>query len=82
MQIVFFKSNALFVPLTLQINYEGQANHDTTFENSYQLTTGINNWVQTAGKIFVKTYLKAITDFSQYVEFPNMWSFYPTEGEV
>ena len=27
-----------------------------------------------AGKIFVKTYLKAITDtfFSQYVEFPNV----------
>ena len=36
-----------------------------------------------AGKIFVKTCLKAIRDnfFSQYVEFPNMWYFYPTEVE-
>ena len=36
-----------------------------------------------ADKIFVKTYLKAIRDtfFSQNVEFPNMWYFYPTEGE-
>ena len=36
-----------------------------------------------AGKIFVKTCLKAIRDtlISQYVEFPNMWYFYPTEGE-
>ena len=42
-----------------------------------------------AGKIFVKTYLKAIRDnslyfiifFPQYVEFTNMWYFYPTEGE-
>ena len=34
-----------------------------------------------AGKIFVKTCLKAVRDtfFSQYVEFPNMWYFYPTE---
>ena len=42
MQSVFFKSNTLFVLLTLQIKYRGQANHDTTFENSYQLTSGIN----------------------------------------
>ena len=36
-----------------------------------------------AGKIFVKTCLKANIDtfFSQYVGFPNMWYFYPTEGE-
>ena len=36
-----------------------------------------------AGKIFVKTYPKAIRDtfFSQNVEFPSMWYFYPTEGE-
>ena len=35
------------------------------------------------GKMFVKTCLKAIRDnfFSQYMEFPNMWYFYPTEGE-
>ena len=33
-QSVFFKSNTLFVLLTLQIKYQGQANHDTTFENS------------------------------------------------
>ena len=32
-------------------------------------------------KIFVKSYLKAIRDYSQYVEFPNMLYFYPTEGE-
>ena len=32
----------MFVLLTLQINYQGQANHDTTFENSYQLTSIIN----------------------------------------
>ena len=31
---VFFKSNTLFVLLTFQIKYEGQANHDTTFETS------------------------------------------------
>ena len=31
---VFFKSNTLFVLLTLQIKYQGQANHDKTFENS------------------------------------------------
>ena len=29
-----FKCNALFVLLTLQIKYQGQANHDTTSENS------------------------------------------------
>ena len=36
-----------------------------------------------AGKIFVITCLKAIrnTFFSQYVEFPNMRYFYPTEEE-
>ena len=37
-----------------------------------------------AGKIFDKTFLKAIRDiylFSKNVEFPNMWYFYPTEGE-
>ena len=36
-----------------------------------------------AGKIVVKTYLKAIRDtfFPQCVEFPNMWYFYPREGE-
>ena len=36
-----------------------------------------------ASKIVVKTDLKAIRDtfFSQYVEFPNMWYFYPTKGE-
>ena len=36
-----------------------------------------------AGKIFAKTYLKAIIDtfFYQNVEFPNIWYFYPTEGE-
>ena len=33
-QSVFFKSNTLFVLLTLQIKYQGQANHGTTFENS------------------------------------------------
>ena len=34
-------------------------------------------------KIFVQTYLKAIRDtfLTQYVEFPNMWYFYPTEWE-
>ena len=41
-QNVFFKSNTLFVLLTLQIKYQVQANHDTTFGNSYQLTSGIN----------------------------------------
>ena len=34
LQSVFFKSNTLFVLLALQIKYQGQANHDTTFENS------------------------------------------------
>ena len=33
-QSLFFKSNTLFVLLPLQIKYQGQANHDTTFENS------------------------------------------------
>ena len=28
--------------LTLQIKYQGQPNHDTTFEISYQLTSEIN----------------------------------------
>ena len=42
MQSVFFKSNTLFVLLTLQIKYQGQPNHDTTFEISYQLTSEIN----------------------------------------
>ena len=37
-----------------------------------------------AGKILVKTFLKAIRDFffSQYVELPNLCYFYTTEGEV
>ena len=34
MQSVFFKSNTLFVLLTLQIKYQGQANHDKYFHNS------------------------------------------------
>ena len=36
-----------------------------------------------AGKILVKTFLKAIRDFffSQYVELPNLCYFYTTEGE-
>ena len=42
MESVFFKSNTLFLLLTLQIKYQGQANHDTTFENSQQLTSEIN----------------------------------------
>ena len=33
-QTVFFKCNNLFVLLTLQIIYQGQADHDRTFENS------------------------------------------------
>ena len=36
-------SQKQIVLLTLQIKYQGQANHDTTFENSYQLTSGIND---------------------------------------
>ena len=32
-QRVFFKCNNLFVLLTLQTKYQGQAEHDTTFEN-------------------------------------------------
>ena len=37
-----------------------------------------------AGKLFAKTYLKAFRDtfLSQYVEFPSMLYFYPTEGEI
>ena len=36
-----------------------------------------------AGKIFVKTSVyKLFKIFSQYVEFPNMWYFYPTKGEI
>ena len=31
---VSFQSNTLFVLLTLQVIYQGQAEHDTTFENS------------------------------------------------
>ena len=33
--------------------------------------------------VFVKTCLEAIryTLIYQYVEFPNMWYFYPTEGK-
>ena len=42
MESVFFKSNTPFLLLTLQIKYPGQANHDTTFENSQQLTSEIN----------------------------------------
>ena len=36
-----------------------------------------------AGKISVKTCLKAINDtfFSQYVKFPNMWYSCPAEGK-
>ena len=29
-----FRKQTLFVLLTLQIKYQGQANHDTSFENS------------------------------------------------
>ena len=41
-QSVFFKRNILFALLTLQIKYQGQANHDTSFKTSDQLTSGIN----------------------------------------
>ena len=34
-QSVFFKSNTLFVLLTLQIKYQGQANHGTAFEKYF-----------------------------------------------
>ena len=34
LQSVFFKSNTLFVLLTLPIKYQGQDNHDIAFENS------------------------------------------------
>ena len=37
-----FRKQYLFVMLTLQIKHQGQVNHDTTFENSEQLTSGIN----------------------------------------
>ena len=37
-----FQKQYLFVLLTLQIKHQGQVNHDTTFENSEQLTSGIN----------------------------------------
>ena len=37
-----FQKQYLFVLLTLQIKHQGQVNHDTTFENSQQLTSGIN----------------------------------------
>ena len=33
-QRVFFKCNTLFVMLTLQIKYQGQAEHDAIFEKS------------------------------------------------
>ena len=33
MQSVFCKSNTLYVLPTLQMKYQFQANHDTTFEN-------------------------------------------------
>ena len=33
-ECIFFKSNTLFLLLTLQVKYQGQANHDKTFENS------------------------------------------------
>ena len=39
-----FRKQYLFVLLTLQIKHQGQVNHDTTFENSQQLTSGINNF--------------------------------------
>ena len=44
---------------------------------------GHNCVTECTRKTFVKTYLKAIRDtsFSQYVEFPNMLYFHPTEGE-
>ena len=35
-------TNTLFVLLILQIQYQGQVNHGTTFENSSQLTSGTN----------------------------------------
>ena len=39
-----FQKQYLFVLLTLQIKHQGQVNHDTTFENSQQLTSGINTF--------------------------------------
>ena len=38
-----FRKQYLFVLLTLQIKDQGQVNHDTTFENSQKLTSGIHN---------------------------------------
>ena len=37
-----FRMQYLFVLLTLQIKYQGQADYDITFQNSWQLTPGIN----------------------------------------
>ena len=54
MESVFFKSNTLFLLLTLQIKYQGQANHDTTFENSQQLTSEINtSAILLTGQVFI-----------------------------
>ena len=36
-----FQMQYLFFLLTLQIKYQGQAEHDTTFEKSQQLTSGV-----------------------------------------
>ena len=59
MESVFFKSNALFLLLTLQIKYQGQANHDTTFENSQQLTSGINSvdWSGLYLQVYISSWL-------------------------
>ena len=37
-----FRKQHLFVLLTLQTKHQGQVNYDTTFENSQELTSGIN----------------------------------------
>ena len=37
-----FQKQYLFVLLTLQIKHQDQVNHDTTFEKSQQLISGIN----------------------------------------
>ena len=37
-----FRKQHLLVLLALQIKHQGQVNHDNTFENSQQLTSGIN----------------------------------------
>ena len=44
--------------------------------------TSLTEWMLQAN-VFVKTCLEAIryTLIYQYVEFPNMWYFYPTEGK-